>query len=703
MSKGNKERFLNLSTRLEDYFFYIHNNEGIFTYVSDSIIDILGYTKEEFLKHYSTHLPNTSLNKNVKKLTDLAINGKDQKPYELEIHHKNGAIVILEVTELAAYDDDENIYAIEGFARDVTKRYYENIQLLQAQKDSIEIKKIFDESQKMAKIGSWKFFPEAEQIIWSDEAFRIFGFEPQSFEPTLEIFYNVLPMKDQVKVRKVVKDTIEGDNDCYEVSHYLNNGRYVDEIGKVFRDENGKATMMIGTVQDITEQHEKSKKIDKQKKQIEHDSLHDYLTKLPNRLMFFEQLNSSINFAERYKKNLAVLFIDLDRFKEINDGFGHDVGDEVLIIAAERLKNAVRKDDMVFRLGGDEFTIIAYDVNSIKLGDTICKKILDIFSKPITIDEHDFYVTCSIGISICPKDSSDSKNLLKYADAAMYKAKNEGKNTFEFYSSEMTEEAFQKVIMEASLKRAILNKEFLVYYQAQYECNSRKLIGSEALIRWNNPDIGIVSPMKFIPLAEETGMIFDIGEIVLREACSQIVNWYSKGYKPGKVAVNLAGKQILDKNLIPKVKKILSETKCKAKWLELEITEGFIMQEIDISRKNLLGLKKLGIELSIDDFGTGYSSLSYLKKLPVSKLKIDQSFIRDIEKDEDDKAIVRAIIAMSKSLSLNVLAEGIETDVQKQFLYNEGCNSGQGYFFSKPITALDFENLLINQVEKEGE
>lgn len=432
-----------------------------------------------------------------------------------------------------------------------------------------------------------------------------------------------------------------------------------------------------------------------QKDILDHQAHHDSLTNLPNRLLFSDRLEQAIFKAERNKKGLALFFIDLDRFKQINDSLGHIFGDEVLKIVADRLKKIIRKEDTISRLGGDEFTILAEDLRKGTDASLLAQKILHGLAEPIYLNGHTLYISSSIGISLYPDDSKEADNLLKYADAAMYKAKEEGRNNFQYYSSDMTELAFEKVVMESNLRRALKKEEFIVYYQPQINARTNTLIGMEALVRWQHPDIGLVYPDKFIPIAQDTGLIVELDRFVMKSAINQIVRWNSEGLNPGVLALNLAMKQLQKEDCMSMIKTMIHDSGCKPEWLEFEVTEGDIMKNPENSIMILKNISNLGVEIAIDDFGTGYSSLSYLKRLPIDKLKIDKSFIMDLPDDEEDVAITKAIIALAKSLKLSVIAEGVENNEQKEFLVENGCDNIQGYIYSKPVNAAKMKEILI--------
>jgi len=436
---------------------------------------------------------------------------------------------------------------------------------------------------------------------------------------------------------------------------------------------------------------EATKELINKQKFLDHQAHHDSLTGLPNRILFNDRLEHSIEKAKRNKKNIAVFFIDLDHFKEINDSLGHHIGDEVLISITNKLLGTIRGEDTLSRLGGDEFTIIMEDVNNIEDTNILAEKILKVLSKPILIQNHELYISCSIGISIYPTDDIKPENLLKYADAAMYSAKEEGRSNYKFYSKEMTVASIERIKLEAEIRTAILESELELYYQPQINSKTNKLIGLEALIRWNHPEKGFLTPYYFMDIAEKTNLIIDVDNWVMKTGMRQIKEWQNKGFNPGKLALNLSVRQLMNSKFIDNLIEIINKENFDANYLELEISENNIMNNKDIAVKKLTKLRKMNIEVSIDDFGRGYASLSYLKDLPIDRLKIDKSFIDGIPKENKDKAIVKAIIQLAKALELNIIAEGVEYKEQMIFLKENGCEEIQGYFYDKPLSAEEVE------------
>jgi diguanylate cyclase (GGDEF)-like protein/PAS domain S-box-containing protein len=447
------------------------------------------------------------------------------------------------------------------------------------------------------------------------------------------------------------------------------------------RDRNGDATQYVAVFSDITVVREAQQKMD-------HLAHHDALTGLPNRLLFNDRLAHAMTRATRDGEVLALLFIDLDRFKNVNDTLGHHIGDELLQLVAAGLSARLRDGDTLARLGGDEFILMLENVDGHYGTATVAGKLMEVFDQPFVIDGHELFVTCSVGISLYPGDGTDLNVLIRNADVAMYQAKAQGRNAFRFYSPEMDGEGVQRLRLESLLRRAIERDEIFVQYQPQVDIDSGALLGVEALVRWRHPDLGLVPPVRFIPIAEDSGFINQLGKWVLAEACRQMVRWDEQGLRVPKIAVNVSVKQFERGSIVATVAGILGETGLEPARLQLEVTESVIMDTGD-ALAFINDLHDIGVGLAIDDFGTGYSSLAYLKQMPVQTLKIDRSFIKDIPEDRDDEAIAIAIIQLGKSLNLSVIAEGVETEEQAAFLRRHGCHAAQGYHYSKPLMADD--------------
>ncbi|MEO8400807.1 MAG: bifunctional diguanylate cyclase/phosphodiesterase [Gammaproteobacteria bacterium] len=431
---------------------------------------------------------------------------------------------------------------------------------------------------------------------------------------------------------------------------------------------------------------------------------YDELTSLPNQIFFNEMLNKTINHAHRHKKMMAILFVDLDRFKNINDTLGRSQADSVLKNIAERFSTALRSGDILARVSGDEFIILLNDIEQAKFAGQVAEKLIQECSKPFKIDDHVLSVTTSISICIYPTDGASLEELQKNAALAMYKAKRSGGGVFNYFTKEMNIEAHKHIQLDSALHKAISNNEFVLYYQPKLNLKNGRIEDVEALIRWENPELGLVSPLEFIPLAEETGLIMAIGEWALRDACRANKAWQESGYQPITVSVNLSSRQFQHPDLTQMVAEILAETGLDAKFLELEVTEQAIMANIQSSAAKFDEFKRMGVAISIDDFGTGYTSISYLKQLPIRAIKIDQRFIKGIPANSDDAAIAKAIISLAHSLDIEVVAEGVETATQLEYLADNHCNMVQGYYLSRPLPeqkiVLQFSK--VTDVEEQG-
>jgi diguanylate cyclase (GGDEF)-like protein len=427
---------------------------------------------------------------------------------------------------------------------------------------------------------------------------------------------------------------------------------------------------------------------------VEYIAYHDSLTTLPNRSLFSKLLGHSISQANRYTRQLAVLFLDLDHFKNINDTLGHEAGDQLLQEVAARLKACLRDSDTVARLGGDEFVVMLPELDVEKYTATVAQKILTATARPFVLSGQEYRVTASIGISTYPQDGLDEQTLIKNADIAMYKAKEEGKNNFQFYSEKLNTSSLERLNLESALRQALEKNQFQLYYQTKRDIRSGLITGMEALLRWQHPDLGTVAPLRFIPLAEETGLIIPIGKWVLRTACMQNVAWQNQGLAPLNMAVNLTARQLFDECLLTDLTTILADTGMDANLLELEISEALLMRDVETTKRVFRGIKDLGVRIAIDDFGIGYSSLASLKQFPLDSIKIDRSFIHDASSIAEDKALTQAIIAMGRTLSLTVVAQGVETKEQADFLRLNACDEFQGFYLNIPMPVDQMTELL---------
>lgn len=453
------------------------------------------------------------------------------------------------------------------------------------------------------------------------------------------------------------------------------------------KSEYGQVTHFVAALYDITS-------MKRYEAELEFQANRDVLTGLVNRSMLRKVLEEAMAYAERYQRSLWVVFVDLDRFKFVNDTLGHKAGDLLLKTVAGRLRGAVRDTDTIARLGSDEFVIVMSEYTDVGLDTRNLQRIQAAIAAPMTIEGHTFFPTCSLGVAAYPDDGRDAEVLVKHADIAMYRAKQSGRDNYQFYTPAMNEQALERLRIEGDLRLALERNEFLLHYQPKIDLRSGKIVGMEALIRWKHAELGMVSPARFISLAEETGLILPIGSWVIRTACQQAKAWHDAGWGDLRVSVNLSVRQFVQKDLVSSIEAVLKEIGLDADFLEIELTESLVMTDVEHAIGILRQLKELGVHLSIDDFGTGYSSLSYLKRFPIDVLKIDQSFVRDITVDDDDAAITVSIISLAHSLKLHVIAEGVETQAQLSYLRHHGCDEMQGYLFSPPVPAERFEELL---------
>jgi diguanylate cyclase (GGDEF)-like protein/PAS domain S-box-containing protein len=465
----------------------------------------------------------------------------------------------------------------------------------------------------------------------------------------------------------------------------------IEDSTAPIHDRRGQVTGAVMVFHDVSTARALSSK-------MSHLAQHDSLTDLPNRILFSDRLTEAIAAAHRYDRKLAVLFLDLDRFKHINDSLGHAVADRLLQSVAQRLHACVRASDTVSRQGGDEFVILLSEVTRAQDAAVSAEKILLAVRTPHHIDQHGLHLTASIGIVTYPDDGTDAETLMKNADFAMYHAKDSGRNNYQFFKPDMNERAVERQSLEVDLRLALEERQFVLHYQPKMSLETGSIMGVEALVRWHHPQRGLVPPGEFIPVAEECGVIVPIGRWVLREACRQTRAWIDAGLPRICIAVNVSTVELREKDFVAAVRAILAETGLEPRLLELELTETFLMQDAKATATVLQALKDLGVKLALDDFGTGYSSLSHLKRFPIDTLKIDQSFVRDLATDADDASIVSAVISMGESLHIRVVAEGVETREQLTFLQEHSCPEGQGYYFSRPVVAGQLTQLLGNNL-----
>jgi diguanylate cyclase (GGDEF)-like protein len=549
---------------------------------------------------------------------------------------------------------------------------------------------LLEQSQRTAKIGAWELNVQSGELYWTPQTYGIHEVSPAEFTPTWDAALEFFASDSAPFIRDAMQRALTtGEPWDLELQLITAKGRRIwvrsTGAGEV---AGGRAVRAWGSFQDITQRRRSEEEIIR----LAH---YDEITGLANRNLFSTHLSHAITRAQRNDSRLAVLFIDLDRFKHINDALGHDVGDEVLQVVARRLNEALRASDILARLGGDEFVVIVEDVSQPDTIAVLANKLLAAVDQPLPVRGQEFVLTASIGVSIYPGDGTDAATLLKNADTAMYRAKELGRNMVQFYSPQMGSANLHRLTLETQLKRAAAEtNQFLLHYQPRVALDDGRIVGVECLVRWMHPEQGLVPPAQFIPLAEELGLIQSIGAWVLREAARQAAQWQRAGLPPVRVAINISAQQLYAPAFLDELRQVLSERGLDPGTVELEITESVMMQRTQQVSELLHAIRTFGVHLSVDDFGTGYSSLTYLKRLPIHSLKIDRSFVSDVPNDPDDSTIVRAVIALAHSLRMHVVAEGVESRAQLEFLRGEGCDEVQGYLVSRPITADAITELL---------
>lgn len=794
--ENNRKRFEEISLISSDWVWEVDNN-GIYTFVSDRVEEILGYTADEMMgKSPFDFMPSEEADRVLKIFNEYSSEEKSFKDLKNTNIHKNGQFVILQTSGFPIFDNKGKFIGYRGTDKDIT--------------DINNLVTNLNEAQELAQIGHWELDLITSELYWSDEVYRIFGLEIQEFDATYEAFLNHIHPDDHDLVNEAYSTSLENKS-SYSIRHRVltkdNQLKYVEERCIHKLDNVGNVIKSIGTVHDITKQVESEKELniaanvyrhsndailitdkdnniisinkaheritgyradevigenprifssgwgDKQfyknmwdslakndfweeelwdrrkdgtlyaismsivcirdkeaniinyiaisrditesknkEKAIHQLAYYDFLTKLPNRKLFQEEVESFIKSSHFNDEKFAILFLDLDNFKWVNDSLGHFIGDKVLVKVSELLSNLVDKDSIVSRIGGDEFVLIVpFDKKFTisRLATNILKTVVD----PIKIDNNEINVGWSIGISIYPDNAQSYSDLLKTADTAMYIAKENGKNNFRYFNDEMNQEAVERLDLDTRIRQAMRSNDFTLNYQPKASCKTQSIEGVEALIRWNEAELGFIPPDKFIPIAEESGYMNEIGTWVMKQALSDLKIIHEKQKQNITMAINISGKQLDENSFYYTTKQIIEESGVDPKFIEFEITETAIMQDIENVIVVLEKIKGLGISISIDDFGTGYSSLSYLRKLPIDILKIDKEFVMEIEDDYESNGIVEATIALSTALKLKTIAEGVETINQKNILAKLGCNLMQGYLYSKPLglnTLLEF-------------
>jgi diguanylate cyclase (GGDEF)-like protein/PAS domain S-box-containing protein len=649
---------------------------GMFISANKAVSSIFGYSLDDLIN--KSFIPLIVPNDLEKALLhfNTTINGEPSN-YECSVFDNSGKQRKINVTNIPIYLN-KKITGVYSIIKDITEH-------ISAQHNLVEAEAKYRSLVENSQVGVY-ILQDGKIVYVNPRLCEMTGYtydEVIGFNLTNLILPEDLPIVHE-NVQKLFNNEMISMTDQFRIVCRDKRIVSLEVFGSKIEYEGKDA--IIGTIIDITDRKNTEQ-------MIKHMAYHDQLTDLPNRYLLKEKVDELIRESSEYDNVFAVLFLDLDRFKIVNDTMGHEIGDKLLIEVSSRLRDCLDEKDIISRYGGDEFTILLPQ-STVDRAREVAKGILTTLSNPLQLNYHEVFVTPSIGISMFPEHGFTYDMLIKHADLAMYFAKSLGKNNYQFYTNDLIDQSQHELDLEIKLRKALERNEFILYYQPQINLQTNQIIGAEALIRWVHPEKGLISPAEFIPVAEETGLIIQLGEWALRTACYQNKKWQDKGLRPITIAVNISAKQFFQSNLAEIVEKILFETGLEARYLELEITESMTM-DVERAITTLVDLKKIGVKVSMDDFGTGYSSLNYLKRFPIDKLKVDQSFIRDSTTDPNDETIVKTIIAMAHNLKLQVIAEGVETKEHVYFLLEQKCTEAQGYFFSKPVSTKEFEKLYI--------
>lgn len=665
----------------EAIIFTITDNKGKILYVNDKFCEVTKYNREELIGHNHRILNSNYHPKEFYKNLWETVNAGEIWQGIIRDKAKDGSYIWLNTTIVPFLDDKGVPYQFISLRADVTEKMETEKELIE---NESKYRLITDNTQDIITVIN----REGDITFITPSCRSVLGYQPELLVNSKLLQW--IHSKDVDNVTFMVKSIFKGRKFSGDVEFQIKkrDGTYLDAEAKISAIEEGDSAeikRLVLVIRDITvRKHSEN--------MIYHLTHHDTLTGLPNRAFFMNQLSREFYHAKVVHKEMAIFYMDVDRFKNINDALGHENGDTVLAEIANRIRKTVSSKDFIARTGGDEFAVILTDTSKEEV-TMLAERIISDIQKPIKIKKDYHTISGSIGIALYPSDVTTPEELLKRANIASDNVKLNGRNNYLFFNIGMEERSLERILLENELKKAIEKNEFTLDYQPKIDITSDTLVGMEALVRWNHPELGKIPPGKFIPIAEETGLITVIGEIILQKACEQNKKWQTNGYPPLIVSVNLSTKQLYQDDLIQQIERILVQTGLEPRWLELEVTES-AFTNLDNAQVILQQIRDLGIQVSIDDFGTGYSSFSYLKHLPINTLKIDASFVRDIDLNKESQTIVDGIVDIAKKLKLNVIAEGIETDNQLSQLQSINCPQGQGYFFSKPLSPNDFEEYL---------
>jgi len=655
-------------------------------FVSDGCHKLTGYRPDELIFNNRVSYDQITLpedRERVSRTIHAALENNQAFDVEYRIQRADGRVCWVLERGVGLRNAHGQLAWIEGFIQDISERMAANEALREAVR---RYSSLFEHATE----GIFQTTPQGRYLNANPALARIYGHaSPDELIEHLHDIQRLLYVSPERRDEFVRLMQKQGMVRNFESQVYRRDGSiiWISENARAVKNSDGSVQFFEGTVVDITERKQHDAR-------LEYQASHDSLTGLPNRSLLRDRIEQAIANAKRDGHLVAVVFVDLDHFKLINDSLGHHVGDRLLLEVADRLIACVRGHDSVARQGGDEFVLVLTEQHEENEILAVVSRLLEAISQPWVDEGQEYGLSCSVGISCFPQDGDDPDALLRCADAAMYKAKASGRSTYHFYTPELNQAISERLELENNLRHALERDEFRVYYQPRIEVASGRIIGAEALIRWDCPGKGIVPPDSFISIAEETGLIIPIGQWILQEACRQNSAWQRAGLPPVSVSVNLSPIQFRHAGLVESVADALAQAGLDPACLELELTESFVMHDAERINVAMQALKALGVDIAVDDFGTGYSSLSYLKRFPVDRLKVDKSFVRDIDSDPDDAAIVRAIITLGHALGLKVVAEGVETQAHLEFLRQHGCDELQGYYFSRPVPATEMEALL---------
>jgi len=664
----------------------LYDERWTMVYVSDGCLGLTGYGREDLLHNRRSSYEAITLTEDrkwVRRKIDAAVAAGEQYEVEYRILHAEGSIRWVLERGTPLYNEHGEVEGLEGFIQDITRRKQSEAATSAAE---ARYRSIFENAVE----GIYQTSPSGQYLNFNPALARIYGYaSSDDLRQGISDIQKQLYVDPGKRSEFVALMSEHGSVQNFEAQVYCKNGEiiWISENARAVHDDDGSLLFYEGTVEDITERKS-------YEQQIEYQATHDNLTGLPNRTLLADRLQQCMSMADRAGGKLAVAFVDLDQFKLVNDSMGHHAGDQLLVTMAHRLSNCVREYDTVVRLGGDEFVLLLTNLQKVEDISHSMQRVLSAVKEPCVIDGREFIVSCSIGIGIYPDDGLDPDTLLKHADSAMYKAKQSGRNNFQFYTSELNKVLMERLEIEYRLRGAMENGEFLLHYQPKIELATGMVVGAEALIRWQPPDGKMISPASFIPVAEETGLIDAIGHWVLLSACRKAGELKRRLGRSLPIAVNVSPRQFRQAGLVRMVESVLAETGVDPGCLELEITESMLVHDTANFIRILHDLKAIGVKLAIDDFGTGYSSMAYLKDFPVDRLKIDKTFVDDLETTPAKAAILRAIVALGHALGLKVVAEGVETANQQAYLAGIGCDEIQGYYFSRPLAGEAFEAYL---------